>query len=112
MKLSAIPDFKVKIGLSVGYANYSFYRTLIPLFVTTKDMGRLYGRYPVVTFENLVTNNRSVFESNCYLKFWGCSDTQNTPPPSYGLGFGDNFCRSDDPTNSTKALKEASWPLR
>jgi len=34
----ALPDFKVKIGLSVGYANYSFYRTLIPLFVTTKDM--------------------------------------------------------------------------
>jgi len=35
----ALPHFKVKIGLSVGYANYSFYRTLIPLFVTTKDMG-------------------------------------------------------------------------
>jgi len=35
----ALPDFKVKIGLSIGYANYSLYRTLIPLFVTIKDMG-------------------------------------------------------------------------
>ena len=29
--------FKVKIIISVGYAYYSVYRTLIPLFVTTKD---------------------------------------------------------------------------
>jgi len=35
----ALPDFKVKIGLSIRYANYSLYRTLIPLFLTTKDMG-------------------------------------------------------------------------
>jgi len=48
----ALPDFKVKIGLSIGYANYSLYRTLIPLFVTTKDMGIIILDYPVVTFEN------------------------------------------------------------
>jgi len=28
---------------------------------------------------NLVTNSRSVFVSNFSLKFWGCSNTQNTP---------------------------------
>jgi len=26
--------------------------------------------------------------------------------------FWDDFYRQDDPTNSLKALKEASWPLR
>jgi len=34
-------------------------------------------------------------------------------PTRHFIGhFGDDFYRPDDPTNSVKALKEASWPLR
>jgi len=34
-------------------------------------------------------------------------------PTRHFIGhFGDNVYKLDDPTNSVKALKEASWPLR
>jgi len=55
--------------------------------------------YPVVIFENLVTNSRSVFVSNFSLKFRGgvCVQTPRTHPPSYGLEGGalsDTVCLS------------------
>jgi len=44
------------------------------------------------------------------LKHQGVSEQRFNVPL---LGhFGDDFYRPDDPTNSVKALKEASWPLR
>ena len=43
--------FRVKISYSIGYAYNSVYRTLIPLFVSTKDT-MVYRGYSVVTFEN------------------------------------------------------------
>ena len=65
----------------LSYTYYSVYRTLILLYVITKDsMGISWISSGLVTFENLVTNNRSVFVSKFSLKFRGCSNTQNTPP--------------------------------
>ena len=57
--------------ITVSYAYYSVYGTLIPLFVTTKDTMGIYRVYTVVTFENLVTNNRSVFLCHFFSEILG-----------------------------------------
>jgi len=68
---------------------YSSYNSIIRLLFGLQDTNSVicnyqkhygYCGYPVVTFENLVTNNRSVFcVSQFSLNFRGCSNTQNTP---------------------------------
>jgi len=50
---------------------------------------------------------------NEHFSAWVSEWVETQRPTRHFIGhFGDDFYRPDDPTNSVKALKEASWPLR